>query len=199
MPSDPGPATVAEVLHATAEGVYQHCFAQAPTLGGGRLVCIDGPAGSGKTTLAETVVIAARRHLPSVALVHMDDLYEGWDGLPSLPALVRDALIEPLTAGRPGRFRRWDWLLAARAEEHIVDPVSLLVLEGVGSGGLEYDDAITTLVWVEAPADARLARGIERDGEALRPQWERWMVSEADHFLRQRTRERADVVVDGWA
>src|SRR3546814_12089505 len=46
--------------------------------GGGRLLCIDGPAGSGKTTLAEGISDA----FPGSSLViHMDDLYLGWSGL----------------------------------------------------------------------------------------------------------------------
>mgnify|MGYP000869567760 CR=1 FL=1 len=113
----------------------------------------------------------------------------------------RDGIVVPLGAGLPGRYRRWDWLASAWAEEHVVGPVSLLVVEGVGSGALEYADAIGTLVWVSAPAEVRLARGLERDGEAMLGHWEQWMVDEAAHFAAQRTRERADVVLDaadGW-
>lgn len=199
MRSDPSAAAVEASVRATAAQVCQHCFGQPPTLGTGRLVCIDGPAGSGKTTLAAAVVAAARRRLPTVTLLHMDDLYEGWDGLDTVPDLVREAIVEPLLSGRSGRYRRWDWLAGGRAEEHFVDPVSLLVIEGVGSGSLASAEAITTLVWMDAPADLRLTRGIERDGEALRPHWERWMDSEARHFERDGTRARADLVVDSWS
>ena len=53
------------------------------------------------------------------------------------------------------------------------------------------------LVWVEAPYDVRLRRGLERDGDAFAPHWEQWAADEAALFARERTRERADVVVDG--
>ena len=53
-------------------------------------------------------------------------------------------------------------------------PVPLLVLEGVGSGSLVVADLVTVLVWIEAPRDVRMARGIERDGEAFAPYWETW-------------------------
>ena len=52
-------------------------------------------------------------------------------------------------------------------------------------------------MWVEAPHGVRMRRGIERDGEAFAPHWDRWAVTEAAHFAEHRTRERADVVVDG--
>jgi len=196
--SDPS-AAVAASVRATAEKVCLLCFDRAPTLGSGRLVCIDGPAGSGKTTLAAAVVAAARRRLPTVTLLHMDDLYEGWDGLESVAPMVRESIVEPMLHGRSGRYRRWDWLAGGRAEEHIVDPVSLLVIEGVGSGALASADAITTLVWMDAPPDVRLERGIERDGEALRAHWQRWMEAEARHFEQNGTRDRADLVVDSWS
>ena len=49
--------------------------AAVPLLGRTRLVCVDGPAGSGKTTLADRLVTALG---PGAAVVHMDDLYAGW-------------------------------------------------------------------------------------------------------------------------
>jgi uridine kinase len=185
------------VSAATVERVLSLCLAAPPTLGTGRLLCIDGPAGSGKTTLADALVAGSRGLVPTVHLVQMDDLYEGWGGLGDVASRVRDDIVEPLAHGRPGRYRRWDWAAGAWAESHTVDPVSLLVIEGVGAGALEYRDRIGTLVWVEAPALVRITRGLVRDGEAMRPEWESWVESEAAHFARQQTRARADLVVDG--
>ena len=78
-----------------------------------------------------------------------------------------------------------------------MEPVDLLVVEGVGSADSSYDDAITSLVWVEAPRELRVARGVGRDGEAVLPQWLRWMEDEDALFARERTRAQADAVVDG--
>ena len=59
------PGTPGERGHrdATVAAVLAHAAAQPPLLGEGRLVCVDGPAGSGKTTLAAAVAEAtgARR------------------------------------------------------------------------------------------------------------------------------------------
>jgi cytidylate kinase len=73
----------------------------------------------------------------------------------------------------------------------------VLVVEGVGAGASAYDDAITCLVWVEAPSDVRLRRGLDRDGDAAREEWFAWRDREEAMFARERTRARADVVVDG--
>ncbi len=71
------------------------------------------------------------------------------------------------------------------------------MLEGVGAGSAACADLHTLLVWIEAPSDLRLARGLTRDGEEMRDHWLRWRAEEARHFARDRTRARADVVVDG--
>lgn len=186
-------------------------LAKPPTLGGGRLVCVDGPAGSGKTTLAATLNRGFRDALRApgapadrghVRMVHMDDVFAGWSGLAAGIDTVATSVVAPLESGQPGRYRRYDWYAGRFAEERVVPPCDVLVLEGVGSGGPGrggYGDAITCLVWVDTPADVRLARGLERDGEQMRDHWLTWGEQEDAMFARERTRERADVVVDGRA
>lgn len=178
--------------YAAARAVLDLLATRPPTLGEGHLVCVDGPAGSGKTTLATRLA----EQVAGARVVHMDDLFEGWDGLPRVDAQLR-GLLEPLGHGRPGRYRRWDWHADRWAEEVEVEPSSLLVLEGVGAGSLVTGPWTSVLAWVEAPHDLRMRRGIERDGEAFAPYWEAWAAAEVDHFARHRTRERADLVLDG--
>jgi uridine kinase len=168
-----------------------------PTLGSTRLVCIEGRAGSGKTTLGRALRDAAGQ-LGTSRLLHMDDMYEGWSGLGGeLTARIDTGLLTPLREDRPGRYRRYDWHAGAFAEWHTVEPVDTLVLEGVGSGAAAYDDAITVLVWVEAPRELRIERGVARAGKQVLPNWLQWMDDEDALFARERTRQRADVVVDG--
>jgi hypothetical protein len=166
--------------------------ARPPTLGDGRLLCVDGPAGSGKTTLAGAV--AARR--PEARVIHMDDLYDGWDGLPRLRAPLA-GLLRPLARGEAGSYRRYDWHAGRFAETVTVPPGSLLVLEGVGSGSRAHADLITVLAWVEVAPDLRLRRGLARDGIALADRWRQWTVDEDLLFRREGTADRADLLVDG--
>ena len=178
-------------MRDTASQVLEHVRSRPPTLGSGRLVCIDGPAGSGKTTLAEAV----RRLAPEAVVVHTDELLEGWGGLPGLAASV-ESMLRPLAEGRTGHWRRWDWIADGWAETHAVEPGGLLVVEGFGSASASYADLVGCLAWVEAAdAEVRMRRGLARDGEAMRPQWERWMREEAALHAADRTRERADVVL----
>lgn len=170
-----------------AEDVLAHARSHPARLGPGRLVCLDGPAGSGKTTLAAQV-----SELSGAPVVHLDDLYPGWDGLFEVDAEVL-GLLEPLAEARAGTYRRYDWVAAEYRETHLVAPAPLLVLEGVGAGNRAWRDLVTTLVWVAAPADVRLARSVERDGEAARAHLLDWMRDEERLFADQDTRAVADL------
>ena len=172
--------------------VLELAAARPPTLGPGRLLCVDGPAGSGKTTLA--AALAERTGAP---VIHTDDLMEGWRGLGAVAAQLL-AVAEALAAGRPASYRRFDWLHDRYAARPVpVPPGPWLVVEGVGSGAAPLARYVTALVWVEAGDELRLARGLERDGARMEPHWRQFMVDERELFARERTRERADVLVDG--
>ena len=184
----------------TPLSVVELALGRPPTLGAGRLVCVDGPAGSGKTTWAAGIAGGFDRldHRGRAHVVHMDDLYAGWSGLAEVDRQLAGLLL-PLAEGRPGSYLRYDWLAERFTKLVDVAPAPLLVLEGVGSGSSRFAELITALVWVEAPHEVRMRRGIDRDGEAFAPHWEQWARDEAELFDRERTRDRADVLVDSTA
>lgn len=179
--------------------LVERTLASEPRLGPVRMVVIDGPAGSGKTTLAGAVTDALAGRGVDAALLHLDDVYEGWSGLEgSLWPRLAAQVLEQLRRGRPGRYQRYDWT-AGGFDGWVDVPVpQVLVLEGCGSARREADRFAVLRVWVQAPPDLRLARGLARDGAGARPQWERWMHDEAAHFAQERTAERADVRLDGF-
>jgi hypothetical protein len=101
------------------------------------LVCVDGPAGSGKTTLAGAIAAL----VDDVTVVHCDEMLQGWRGLPGLGRTI-EAMLRPLARDRPGTWTRWDWAAERWAETHDVAPGGLLVLEGVGSWDAAYADLV---------------------------------------------------------
>ncbi len=165
--------------------------ARPPTLGAGRLVCVDGPAGSGKTTLGRR--IAERT---GAQLIHADDLMDGWRGLDAVGRQLA-TVCEALAAGRPGSYRHYDWEQHRYDQTVAVPPAPWLVVEGVGTGAPATAAYCTVLVWVEVDEDVRLTRGVARDGVEMEPHWRQFMLDEQALFARDRTRDRADVVVDG--
>lgn len=176
---------------ASPASVLDLALTRPPTLGEGRLICFDGPAGSGKTTWARAVGALA----PDACVIHMDDLYPGWAGLPQIDGQLRDLLL-PLSQGLPGTYRRYDWATAAFVETVDIAPTPLLLLEGVGSGAARFTALHTLLVWVEAPHEVRMGRGLARDGDTFAPHWHQWALDEAELFAREHTRRRADLHVD---
>jgi uridine kinase len=182
-------------LEVAAREAVARCLAAPPTLGAGRLLCVDGPSGSGKTTFAREV----RRAVPtgtSVRVVHLDALYPGWDGLAAGVERVARDLLAPLADGCLGGYRRYDWHRGQDAEWVEVEPVDLLVLEGVGAGGdASCAPWVTLLVWVEAARDVRTGRALERDGLATEAELRAWWQQEDAWFAEHRTRDRADLVV----
>ena len=162
-----------------------------PRCGATRLVCVDGRSGSGKTTFAGR--LAAELGAP---VLHLDDVYPGWDGLAAAVPLLYDGVVAPLVAGRDAGHRRWDWLRGGPAGRVELGRPAVLVVEGVGSGARVIAEHAVLLVWTEAPRAVRYRRGIERDGEAYRPHWERWAAQEDAYLAAEDPRARADVVID---
>ena len=179
-------------LEDAAADLLSIAMSRPATLGPGRLICIDGPAGSGKTTLARAVADIA--DVTDAAVVHMDDLYAGWDGLADGIAQI-ETILAPLAAGATGSYRRYDWHAGELAETVLVPPAPLLVIEGVGSGAMAYTDRRTALAWLAAPPELRKQRGLGRDGDTFAPHWEAWARAETDLFATEMTAARADVVV----
>jgi uridine kinase len=178
----------------TVVDLVDRALSHKPTCGRTRVLAIDGPAGSGKTTLAGVVAEeTVGRGLPTV-VHHLDDVYDGWTGLDdALVVRVTDQVLGPLSRHEPARWQRYDWYAGEFDGWETFDPPLLLVLEGCGSGARDYAAYTTLLVWVEADREERIRRGVERDGEQVLPNWLAWMESEQRHFAEHGTRDRADV------
>lgn len=163
-----------------------------------RIIGIDGPAGSGKSTLAADVAAAT-----GAPVIGIDD-FLGWSDLDAervtwWPRLEAEVL-EPFLAGRSCAYHRRDWhgdpegigTLSTLVE---VPSGPLLVLEGVTVTRRAIAERLAVRVWVEAPWEVRLERGIARDGETQRAHWLRWQELESEFFTLDGTRGRADVLV----
>ena len=170
-------------------------LASEPRCGRSRLVCIDGPAGSGKSTLAA----ALARAVGAVPVIHMDDLYEGWEQPlgDHLAGRIDAWLLTPWKSGLAGQHPRYDWVQARFCEWIEVPAAPVVILEGCASATEGIRERASLVVWVEAPVALRLERGLDRDGDELQAQWLTWQEREAAHFAADNTRAAADVRVDG--
>lgn len=130
-------------------------------------------------------------------VLHIDDLCAGWAGLREVPARVVEWILMPLAASQGARYRRYDWERKRYVEWIDVPDSDNLIVEGVMSGSLLAAPYLSMLIWVTAPEATRLERGIRRDGESSRDNWIEWIREERELFDRERTLERAAVLVDG--
>ena len=160
--------------------------------GSTRVLAIDGRGGSGKTMLADRLA-----PLLVAPVVHMDDLFPGWDGLAAAAPILRRWVLEPLARGEAARHRRYDWSRNAYGGWVDVPPSDTLVVEGCACGSRLAAPYLSLLFWIDAPRKVRFNRGMRRDGETFRPHWERWALQEDALFAAEGTRERADYRVDG--
>jgi hypothetical protein len=161
-----------------------------------RLIAVDGRAGSGKTTFATRL----RRFLPGAAVIEVDDFLD-WSDLDDwLPRLEKEALA-PLLAGDHARYRTRDWNADPPGKSldgwRDLDPAHTIIVEGVTSSRAAFADGLNMSFWVEAPRTVRMARGLARDGEAMRPFWQHWMQLEDEFFVRDDTSGRATYLIAG--
>jgi len=155
-----------------------------------RIVAVDGPGGAGKSSLADRLA-----HELGAQIIHTDD-FASWenpvDWWPDLIALA----LEPLAAGRAAGYTPTSWGGKQR-EPLVIEPTGIVILEGVTASRQAFQPYLSYSIWIETPRDLRLQRGLERDGEHARPQWERWMEAEDQYIETERPAERADIVLAG--
>jgi uridine kinase len=152
------------------------------------LVGIGGHGCAGKTTLA--------RRFRDAQIVSTDEF---WNGSEFELSRMHAEVIRPLRAGREARYRGFDWARQEQyADERVVEPDGVVVIEGVCALHRDFRDAYDLRIWVDAPRDVRLARGVARDGEGSRETWEtKWIPREEAYVERDDPVSAAHLVVDG--
>lgn len=159
------------------------------------LVGVDGRSGSGKTDLARDLARAVAASGLGCVVVHLDDLYPGWDGLAAALAPLCSRVVAPLRSGLPASYASWDWRTSGPGPRREVPLADVVVLEGVGVLASPCAQDLDLRVWLEAPDDVRRRRALARDGEVFAPHWERWAAQE-DAVFPSGVPGAADVVVD---
>ena len=159
------------------------------------VLAIDGPAGSGKSTLAGEIARAFAGTY-DIEVIHLDELYNGWDDALSEELFKRIAqLIAAQRAGKATDLAIYDWSAAAFSGSREVKAVQLLIIEGVASSNQLLQTDLTTSIWLDIDQSIGLARVLERDGEEIRGEMLKWQKMESEYFARDLTRERADFIL----
>ena len=158
------------------------------------LIAVDGFSGAGKTTLAAEIA-AALTGSGSVRLLHLEDIYPGWDGLEAGMTYYRKQILRPLSEGRPARWQAWDWAAGRCGDWQRTEAADVVVFEGVGAAHRAARKLLDTTVWVEGEESVRRRYALERDGATYAPHWERWAAQERRWAADDDAASAADVTV----
>jgi uridine kinase len=154
---------------------------------------IDGPSGSGKTTLSNEIE-SQWKSAVKLQVVHMDDLYPGWDGL-GLGALHVLRMLQERSRGEDTHWQRYDWDAKSLREWHSVDAREPLLIEGCGSTPAGAQELSQVRLWVDAPEAVRKERALSRKGENFAEHWTQWDEQFEDYCVVHNPQARATLEV----
>lgn len=172
-----------------------------PKLGKVKLIAIDGHGGSGKSTVAK--LLAEKLN---AEIIQIDD-FTGWDRPKNWRASMVDLVFTPITEGATQlSYRRAKWWPNHEPQPVVNQPVSpVMILEGVTALRKEFRPYISLGIYVEAPSEISMQRGIERDiasgtGKTkadIAMLWQSWSESEDAYINRDKPNLFADIIIDG--
>lgn len=178
------------------------------------VVALDGGSGAGKSTIAQRLM-----RLTDVALVRLDDFYQTVIPDSELPhktveqrlngvfdwSRVRSEALEPLRAGRPGRWYAFDFIrglgeggtYSLKEQVTEVAPAPTILVEGAYSASPPLRDLIDLAVLVYTQHEARHLRTVARGDDAgFLARWHQiWDEVEAYYFEHVCPPESFDLVI----
>lgn len=160
------------------------------------ILLIDGRAGSGKSTLAAAVQNEFfKLGESSPRVIHLDDLYYGWDGLNQGVEYLQRSILVPLIKREVAHYQVFDWAKNERDEWREFAGGTPLIIEGCGAintNSIEFADAA---IWLDAADDVRHERWVEREGND--DHFNQWAAQELDFYAREHSRDLATEVIGG--
>ncbi len=178
------------------------------------VVAIDGGSGAGKTTIAEKLT-----RLTEIALVPLDDFYQTVIPESEWPhktveqrlngvfdwSRVRSEALEPLRAGKPGRWHAFDFIgglgkegtYSLKKEATEVAPAPTILVEGAYSASPPLRDLIDLAVLVDLHSKMRHLRTAARgDNAEFLAKWHAiWDAVETHYFQHVCSPESFDLVI----
>ena len=167
------------------------------------VVLIDGRAGSGKSTFARLLqdqVFQETKQSPRV--IHMDDLYPGWEGLAQGSLYLVEQILKPIKLAGKAEWQRWDWANDKRGGSDLgngwreFDGENMLIIEGCGSITAQSAELADLTLWIEADRLARQERFEARDRGVFSNFWASWSAQEDEFFQEHHSEQLRQLTVN---
>ena len=158
------------------------------------IVLIDGRAGSGKSTFAESLQQQLFRDGESAPrVIHMDNIFEGWDGLALGSDYLVRFILQPLSRRETASWQDWSWVKNQRSSWREFSGGTPLIVEGCGSLTERSKEHADISIWLEASEETRRARWIQRERHL--DKFDFWAAQELDFYAREKSQSLADLVI----
>jgi uridine kinase len=158
------------------------------------IIFIDGRAGSGKSTFAETLQQQLFRDGESAPrVIHMDNIFEGWDGLALGSDYMVRFILQPLARRETASWQDWSWVKNQRSSWREFSGGTPLIVEGCGSLTERSKEHANISIWLEASEETRRERWIQRERHLEK--FDFWAAQELDFYARENSQSLADLVI----
>ena len=158
------------------------------------IVLIDGRAGSGKSTFAESLQQQLFRDGESAPrVIHMDNIFEGWGGLALGSEYMVRFILQPLARRETASWQDWSWVKNQRSSWREFSGGTPLIVEGCGSLSERSKEHADIAIWLEASEETRRERWIQRERHLEK--FDFWAAQELDFYAREKSQSLADLVI----
>jgi uridine kinase len=158
------------------------------------IVLIDGRAGSGKSTFAEALQQQLFRDGESAPrVIHMDNIFEGWDGLALGSDYMVRFILQPLARQETASWQDWSWVKNQRSSWREFSGGTPLIVEGCGSLTERSKEHADISIWLEASEETRRERWIQRERHLEK--FDFWAAQELDFYAREKSQSLANLVI----
>ena len=158
------------------------------------IVLIDGRAGSGKSTFAEALQQQLFRDGESAPrVIHMDNIFEGWDGLALGSDYMVRFILQTLARRETASWQDWSWVKNQRSSWREFSGGTPLIVEGCGSLTERSKEHADISIWLEASEETRRERWIQRERHLEK--FDFWAAQELDFYAREKSQSLADLVI----
>ena len=158
------------------------------------IVLIDGRAGSGKSTFAEGLQQQLFRDGESAPrVIHMDNIFEGWEGLSLGSDYLVRFILNPLARKETASWQDWSWVKNERSSWREFSGGTPLIVEGCGALTERSKEHAYLSLWLEASEETRRERWLARERHL--DKFDFWAAQELDFYAREKSQALADLVV----